>query len=162
MPDWINSPRYQRVIQRLQAMQPWQRAIFTSAGADRAFASDEMRSKIAALNAATLKKSREEALDLKRRRFKMYSDLDQREYDIGRKQGRLSEYLGYGNVALSGLLGLQEADVLKLQTAKTLANRKKIMGALQGLTQARRIVDKKKVVEGLGESLKLWKMKMPY
>ena len=131
MPSWIDSPRYQRVIQRLQAMQPWQRAIFSSAGADRAFAGEEMRNKIAALNAASLKESREESLALDRSRLEFGKRMSGKKYKMGRKEGRLSEYLGYGNVALSGLLGLREADVLKLQTARAIADRKKIMEAIE-------------------------------
>ena len=34
MPDWINNPRYQRVIQKLQGLPSWQRAIFTSVSAE--------------------------------------------------------------------------------------------------------------------------------
>jgi len=135
MPDWINSPRYQRVIQKLQAMPSWQRAIFTSAGADRAFASDEMRNKIDAINAATLKKSREHAvssdkerLALRRQAFKIDTRLDDKEWDIDKKDRRTAEYLGYGNIGVSGLLGYKEMELANIMAAQEQAMRKKILG----------------------------------
>ena len=130
MPDWINNPRYQRVIQRLQGMQPWQRAIFSSAGADTAFASEEMRNKINALNAATLKETREAAFDIGRRRL----DMSRRLMRKGQKDERLAELIGVGNIGVSGILGKKELELANLQAAKTLADRRKILRALEGLS----------------------------
>jgi len=140
MPDWINNPRYQRVIQKLQGMPSWQRAIFTSAGADRAFASDEMRSKIDAINAATVRKGREqsvssgrERLDMAQDRFDTSTRLTEKERDITTKDRRLGKYLGYGNIGLSGLLGYKEMEVANLQAEQEQAMRRKILGYMGGL-----------------------------
>ena len=140
MPDWINSPRYQRVIQRMQTMQPWQRAIFTSAGADKAFASEEMRGKIDAINAATTRQGREQAvssgkerLALSRGRFEASTGLADRERDIETKDRRTAEYLGYGNIGVSGLLGYKEMELKNIQAAQEQAMRRKILGATRGL-----------------------------
>ena len=135
MPNWIDNPRYQRVIQRLQGLPSWQRAIFSSAGADKAFASDEMRNKIDAINAATRQKARkysvkygEERLAQSRDRYKSYSNLRDKEWGMNKDDRRLGEYLGYGNVALSGLLGYQNMKLADLQAEQEQAMRKKILG----------------------------------
>ena len=134
MPDWINNPRYQRVIQKLQGLPSWQRAIFTSAGADRAFASEEMRNKIAAINAAIAKKGRVQAIStakdrlaLERERFGAGTRLADKYRKAATKDRRLAEYLGYGNVALSGALGYQDMQLANLQAIQEQADRKKIL-----------------------------------
>lgn len=128
MPDFINNPRYQRVIQKLQGLPSWQRAIFTSAGADRQFASDEMRSKIDAINAATVRKGREESLSLRRDRFNTSTRLAEKEQDMTAKDRRLGKILGYGNIGVSGLLGYKEMETANLQAEQEQADRKKILG----------------------------------
>ena len=137
MPDWINNPRYQRVIQKLQGMPSWQRAIFSSAGADRQFASDEMRGKIDAINAASRKKSMDsrltlgaDRLALSRDRFKASSKLSDRKWDIDKADRRIAEPLGYGNVALSGLMGYKEMELANLQAELEQADRKKLISGL--------------------------------
>ena len=134
MPNWIDNPRYQRVIQKLQGLPSWQRAIFTSAGADRAFASDEMRNKIAAINAATSKTAREQAvstskqrLTLDRDRFKASSKLKGRRWDIDKGDRRTAEYLGYGNIAASGVLGYQDMQLANQQAIQEQEMRRKIL-----------------------------------
>ena len=133
MPNWIDNPRYQRVIQKLQGLPSWQRAIFSSAGADKAFASDEMRSKIDAINAATRKKEMahrisygKERLDLSRDRFKSRSKISDRRWDIDKGDRRTAEYLGYGNIALSGLLGYKEMKLANIMAEREQADRKKL------------------------------------
>lgn len=134
MPDWINNPRYQRVIQKLQGLPSWQRAIFTSAGADRQFASDEMRSKIDAINAASRKSSMESRVSLGKGRFDLSRDalrssskISDRRWDIDKDDRRTAEYLGYGNIALSGLMGYKEMELANLQAEQEQAMRKKIL-----------------------------------
>jgi len=134
MPDWINNPRYQRVIQKLQGLPSWQRAIFTSAGADRQFASDEMRSKIDAINAASRKSSMESRVSLGKGRFDLSRDalrssskISDRRWDIDKGDRRTAEYLGYGNIALSGLMGYKEMELANLQAEQEQAMRKKIL-----------------------------------
>ena len=137
MPDWINSPRYQRVIQKIQTMPSWQRAIFTSAGADKAFASEEMRNKINLINAATRKKSMEqsvssgkERLALSRCSFEAGTKLSDRALDIKKDDRRLAKYLGYGNIGVSGLLGYKEMELANIQAAQEQAMRRKLLGAI--------------------------------
>ena len=134
MPDWINNPRYQRVIQRLQTMQPWQRAIFTSAGADKAFASEEMRNKIDAINAASMKKAREESLSLSRDRLKTNTRLYDKEQDMLKKDRRLGKALGYANIGVSGLLGYKNMELANIQAQQEQAMRRKILVATRGLS----------------------------
>ena len=135
MPDWINNPRYQRIIQKLQGMPQSQRAIFTSAGADRQFASEEMRGKINAINAATARKGREqsvstgkERLSMAQDRFKSSTKLRDRKWDIDKGDRQTAETIGYGGIALSGLLGFKEMELANLQAAQERADRKKILG----------------------------------
>ncbi len=137
MPNWIDNPRYQRVIQRLQGLPSWQRAIFSSAGADKAFASDEMRNKIDAINAATRQKARrrnteygKERLAQSRDRYKSYSNLRDKEWGMNKDDRRLGEYLGYGNVALSGLLGYQNMKLADLQAEQERTMRNKLVRGL--------------------------------
>ena len=134
MPDWINNPRYQRVIQKLQGLPSWQRAIFTSAGADRQFASDEMRNKIDAINAASRKESMEhrisygkDRLDLSRDAFKSSSKIRDRRWDIDKGDRRTAEYLGYGNIAASGVLGYQDMQLANQQAIQEQEMRRKIL-----------------------------------
>ena len=137
MPDWINNPRYQRVIQKLQGLPSWQRAIFTSAGADRQFASDEMRNKINAINAASRKKEMahkisygKERLDLSRDAFKASSKIRDRRWDIDKGDRRTAEMLGYGNIGLSGIMGYKEMELANLQAAQEQAMRKKLISGI--------------------------------
>jgi len=134
MPDWINNPRYQRVIQKLQGLPSWQRAIFTSAGADRQFASDEMRNKIAAINAATVRRGRDQAissgrerLGLAQDRFKASTKLRDRAFNIDKGDRRTAETLGYGNIGLSGVMGYKEMELANLQATQEQTDRKKIL-----------------------------------
>ena len=137
MPNWIDNPRYQRMIQKLQGLPSWQRAIFTSAGADRQFASDEMRNKIDMINAASRKKEMahrisygKERLGLSRDAFKSSSKLKDRRLDIDKGDRRTAEMLGYGNIGLSGLLGYQEMGLANLQAEQERADRKKLISGL--------------------------------
>lgn len=135
MPNWIDNPRYQRIIQKLQGLPSWQRAIFTSAGADRAFASDEMRSKIDAINAATRKGAMEsrvsmgkKRLALGREQFRSSSDIRRKRWGISEKDRKLGELLGYGNIGVSGLMGYKEMELANIQAVQEQAMRKKILG----------------------------------
>lgn len=151
MANWMDSPRYQRVIQKLQAMPQWQRAIFSSAGADRAFASDEMRSKIDAINAATTKQGRaksvsfgKERLGLARDTFKASSELARDRFESSKgladkrlrtdaKDRRLGEMIGIGNLGMSGLMGYKEMELSNIQAEQEQAMRKKILGLTPGV-----------------------------
>jgi hypothetical protein len=88
------------MLQKINAMDPNNKAILNTILADRAFAQNEMAKRIATMGMASVQDARTKELGLKKRRFDELAAF--RDRDVG-----TAEKLALGNVALSGLLGYQ-------------------------------------------------------
>ena len=125
--NFENLPRYQRMQQKMASYSPDQMAIVDSLIADKQFASEQMRTELTGMRLARQKKAGAQSIKRARHVLKMgdYSSdrLKMKEgvQDWTKKQNRLGEYLGWGNVLASTGLGIAKSSVLsKLakQTAK--------------------------------------------
>ena len=105
------NPQYQRAIQIMGRYSPRQKAIFSTALADRHFAATDMGKKIKALAYGTDKK-------LDRRRL----NIGEKAFKRDKKLNRVAEMLGVGNVILSGYMGSQNLEN-KIKIAKILGRR---------------------------------------
>jgi len=95
MVDFTKDPQYQRAIQRIMSMSPEQKAVLDTAIVDKKFASQDMRRRLDGMRSEATRLSNERSLGLRRRQFET-------------KKGELPklERIGYGEVAVSGLMGL--------------------------------------------------------
>ena len=105
--DFKNSPQYQRWVQKIYRMSPHQRAILSTAVADRAFASSEMQKKLRLMEIGAQKQYLDERIGLQKQGL----ELQKRGIEQGKKESRIAEALGLGNVALSGYMGKKSMDI---------------------------------------------------
>ena len=123
--NFENLPRYQRMQQKMASYTPDQMAIVDSLIADKQFASEQMRTELAGMRLARQKKTGAQAIKRGEHALKMgdYSAerLKMREgvQDWTKKQDRLGEYLGWGNVLASTGLGIAKSSVLSKLAKKT-------------------------------------------
>lgn len=104
-PDFYNSPRYQRMLQRYQRMTPEQRAIVSTAAADEQFGSDDMRKQLQLMELGMRKKHFEDSLEFSKQRFNAEHEMRRGVFDFRQGQERKGEMLGLANLAAAGTLG---------------------------------------------------------
>jgi len=123
--DFRQTPQYQRLIQKIYRMSPHQRAILSTATADKAFASQEMASKLKLLEIGANKQYLDERLALQKQAVGQRHALGKQRLETGKKESRVAEALGMGEVAVSGYLGKQrmDTDIALAKRLRTLAGR---------------------------------------
>lgn len=110
MRRWQNSPRYQRALQKIAALQPHHRAILQTVSADPQFAAEKMRKGIQSMITRTSNDSRERnftALQKERGRRNAMADRSL-SYDKG--QGKKALALSLGNLGLSTYGGIKQRE----------------------------------------------------
>jgi hypothetical protein len=113
--NWQDNPRYQRLVQRISAMRPDQRAILNTALVDEGFANDAVRKHLASLAMAADKKYQDRALSLENKQIDIRHSLAQQELDQENKQGRIGTALAAANIPISGYFGMKQMDRDKAQ-----------------------------------------------
>jgi len=103
--DYTQTPRYQKYIQKLQAMTPDQKAVLNSVMGDESMANDEIRKQIQGMQMAANKKSQTENIGLRRKATDAITALSREELDYSRGQSRTAEGLGLLNLGASTALG---------------------------------------------------------
>ncbi len=104
MPDYTQTPRYQRAMQWLRRMSPEQQAVFSSLGVDKSFAGEEMSKKIKGMSLATTRKARQTGLQLGERRLA----LGRRRHEFAKSQILPSTILGAAQVGLGVYGGMEQ------------------------------------------------------
>jgi CO/xanthine dehydrogenase Mo-binding subunit len=114
--DYEQNPVYQKMMQRIVAMQPWQRAILSSASVDAAFAGKEMARQVESLRMGAAKSLREAGLQAQAdqfqqrlaesgREFAGQHALAQERLNTLLQEDRRASTLGLLGVGVSGLAG---------------------------------------------------------
>lgn len=120
--NWLNDPKYQKQIQKLMRATPDQKAIINTVIADRQFADAEMRKQLELANIAAQELAHEreyelgtghhelgkEWLEFKKEQWAKDYELKKEEFDIWKDESDLAELLGYGNILVSGLGGIED------------------------------------------------------
>jgi hypothetical protein len=132
--NWQDNPRYQRIIQRIGAMRPEQRAILKSASADTAFANEDIRKYLASLSMAADEKYRNRALALREKELDVSKNLAEQEADIAKKQTRIGTGIAAANIPISGYFGMKQMDRDKEEAAAESAWRKSLLSRIGGVS----------------------------
>lgn len=116
--NWMQDPRYQRAVQKYEALSPSDRAIANSA-LEAAFAGQAMEKQMALKRMAIQRQEHEGRLALGEKALELKGDLGRRRLDLGadrlsnlKKANELqqedtgfAQTLALGNIALSGVSG---------------------------------------------------------
>ena len=137
--NYLESPRYQRILQRLGSMRPEQRAIFNTAMVDRAFGNEAMQKHLKALALQADTKHRqdliglgERSLGLSRRSLEVRTGLTREKRDFADKQGKLGTYMAAANIPISGYFGKKQMERDFDEAAEMKAFRKKWYDSVGG------------------------------
>jgi hypothetical protein len=125
--NFQDNPRYQRYIQKIQAMRPDQRAILDTTLADETFADEAMRKQVRSLAIAADLANRKKSLDLKEQAIGLRTNLIRDRMDEDKKQGRLGNAIAMANVPLAGYLGYQNLQRQQEEAEETGRFRKSLM-----------------------------------
>ena len=117
--DFRESPQYQRMIQKIYRMSPHQKAILSTAVADRAFAGSAMQKKLKLMEIGINKQYLEERMALQKEGMQKSYALSEKKRGIREKESRTAEALGLGSVITSGYLAKKKMD-MDIDTAKRL------------------------------------------
>ena len=112
--SFADNPRYQRALKRLQAAQPWQRAVLSSESLDRAMAGEDARRQLNYMLLGEQKAAREQ----RGQEFEQEMGFRRKLSKYGRKQANKAEIYNWANVGLSGITGWMD-----LKEKEALANR---------------------------------------
>lgn len=114
--NFQSNPRYQRMIQKIGALRPEQRAIVDTAMADEAFGSEAMRKQLASMKIAADLENREKALenrgkalDLSEQAIGLRTNLLKDAMDFGDKQEKWGTAIGVANLPLAGYFGYEQS-----------------------------------------------------
>jgi len=108
--DFLGTPRYQRMIQKISALRPDQRAIVDTAMADEAFGSEAMRKQLASMGIAADLSNKKKSLDLSEQAIGLRRNLLKDAMDFGNKQEKWGTAIGVANLPLAGYFGYQQAN----------------------------------------------------
>ena len=131
--NWKDNPRYQRLVQRIGAMRPEQRAILNSAAVDQAFGSEAMRRHLQSLSTAADEKFRNKALSLKEKELDVSKSLADQSLEMDKKQSRLGTAIAAANIPISGYFGMKQMDRDKEEAAAESAWRKSLLSRIGGV-----------------------------
>lgn len=114
-----DNPKYQRLLQRMQAMTPYQRAILDTAVLDENFADQDMKKYIQSMQAGQAKKNQEAQISLGEQRLELNKKAQADRYALGQQQlglrqdamdyassqAKQDSLLGLADIGVSGLIG---------------------------------------------------------
>jgi len=105
------TPQYQRMVQKIYRMSPHQRAILSTAVADKAFAGSEMANKLKLMEIGANRQYLEERMTLEKQGLKQRYDLTKKRLGAEKEERRLGEAISAGDVITSGFLGKARMDM---------------------------------------------------
>ena len=108
--NFVDSPRYQRMIQKIGALRPDQRAIVNTAIADEAFGSEAMKKQLASMGIAADLANKKKALDIEEQAMGLRTNLLEDAMDFGNEQERWGTAIGIANLPLAGYFGYKQAN----------------------------------------------------
>ena len=114
---FTNSPAYQRVVQRMGRIAPYQRAILNSLSVDAQFADENTRKMLASLSQAQNKEYADKSLRLRERAFTADTGLRREAFDYNRDQGRMATGIGAGQVLAETKFGM-DRDKIDMEILK--------------------------------------------
>lgn len=120
MIQYQDNPRYERIIAKIAAMRPEQRAIFDTAMADKAFAGEAMQRHLRGFVDAADARNKSRSLDLRERGLNLQTGLANQAMDYSRKQNRIGNVIGAAAIPISGFFGYKQ---MKRDIAEADANR---------------------------------------
>ena len=140
MIDWRSNPRYAKVIQRLARMRPDQRAIFSTAMADKEFANEAMQKHLQGLSLAADRQAKDRhfslasrSLGLSKKAFDTRTNLTRAGMDFEKKQGRLGTMMAAANIPISGYTGYKSMQRDFDEAEETKQFRKKLLESYGGV-----------------------------
>ena len=139
--DFTGSPRYQRMIQKMAALRPEQRAIVDTAMLDSAFADDAMKRHMRGMSVAAdaINKDRtlankEKSLDLQKQSLGLRTslgkdklDLYKKNMDWGEKQADLGTYIEAASLPVAGYFGYKQMQADQDEAEQTRKFRDKLL-----------------------------------
>lgn len=135
---WFESPQYLKNMQKIKALGPEDKAITQTLANELSglYADADMQKQLQAIRFATGAKEGERALKLGQQRLDLSKLLGEGSLGLARKQlsydkstGKTGEMLGWGNIALSGLMGWQDMKYRKEEAERDKALMKKLFGS---------------------------------
>ncbi len=134
--QWASDPRYQRIIQKISAMGPEQKAILDSAAADAAFGDEAMRKHLWSLRQAATDKARgrglgleQRSLDIRKKHADVMYGLKKKGLDFAKDQSRKGTYLALANIPLAGFFGYKQMQRDIGESKLNQALKRKMLGA---------------------------------
>lgn len=134
MPDFTQSPAFQRMQQRIMALSPEQRAILSTAQGDleSLFAKDAMKDELAAREAGSQRDYRNRLLDIRGQQLDNSGALGRDKLSLGMEKlalertalddqeaaARRAENIGLAGLGVSGALGYGQMQARKRQAAE--------------------------------------------
>lgn len=108
--NFMDNPRYQRMIQKISALRPDQRAIVDTAMADEAFGSQAIKKQLASMGLAADIANKKKSLDLSEQAMGLRRNLLKDELDFGNEQEKWGTAIGVANLPLAGYFGYKQAN----------------------------------------------------
>lgn len=108
--NFQSNPRYQRMIQKIGALRPEQRAIINTAIADEAFGSEAIKKQIASMGIAADVANKKKELDIEEMGMGLRRNLVEDAMNFGNEQERWGTAIGIANLPLAGYFGYQQAN----------------------------------------------------
>ena len=106
---FLDLPRYQRQIQRIQALGPEERAILNTSMVDAAFGANEMKKRLQAMATAADVKAKTKSLEMAKREMDVGFELGREAQDFRKGQQRLGTAISIANIPIAGILGYKQA-----------------------------------------------------
>jgi len=99
--NFLESPAYQRAVQRLGRIRPEQRAILNTLSVDAEFADEETRRTLQSMALESDKSYRDESISLRRSGLGLRKEA----FDISQKKDRMATGVGVGQVFAESYFG---------------------------------------------------------
>lgn len=125
-----STPRFQRLIQRMQSLTPEQKAIFSASPAYAGFGAREMQNRLRSLETAANLKAKQQSLDLAKQEMDTSYVLEEEAKDFRKGQQRLGTAIAIANIPIAGILGYKQAQRDKAEAALNMTLKKKLLGGL--------------------------------
>jgi len=109
--DFKATPQYQRMVQKIYRMSPHQKAILSTAVADKAFAGSQMANKLKLMEIGASKQYMDERLALQKKGLSQSYKLRKKAIGIEKEEGRRAEAISLGGVVTSGFLAKKRLDL---------------------------------------------------
>lgn len=106
--NFQDNPRYERMIQKLSALRPDQKAIVDTAMLDEAFAGEAMKKHLASVSTAADIANRKKALDIQEKGMGLRTNLLRDRMDFDKGQQRWGTAISAANIPIAGYLGYEK------------------------------------------------------